>query len=48
MVYAMLTVMMLTAPLFRAFQFPDDLYLEPAYWAMTGKLDQVEKDEVNK
>lgn len=32
----------------RAFQFPEDLYLEPAYWAKTGELDEVEKDEVNK
>lgn len=30
----------------RAFQFPEDLYLEPVYWAKTGELDQVEKDEV--
>ena len=32
--------------MFRAFQFPEDLYLEPAYWAKTGEMDEVEKDEV--
>ena len=37
---------MLVSQYFRAFQFPEDLYLEPAYWAKTGELDQVEKDEV--
>lgn len=31
----------------RAFQFPEDLYLEPVYWAMTGELNQVEKDQVS-
>ncbi|XP_065886516.1 cilia- and flagella-associated protein 65-like [Dysidea avara] len=29
-----------------AFQFPEDIFLEPAYWADTGELDQVEKDEM--
>ena len=38
---------MLDYCIFRAFQFPEDLYLEPAYWAKTGELDQIEKDEVN-
>ena len=31
----------------RAFQFPKDVYLEPAYWAKTGELNQIEKDEVS-
>ena len=29
-----------------AFQFPDDMYLEPEYWADTGELDQFEEREL--
>jgi len=29
------------------FQLPEDIFLEPAYWANTGELDQIEKDEVS-
>lgn len=31
----------------RAFQFPMDMHLEPEYWAETGKLDEVERHELD-
>ena len=31
----------------RAFQFPEDMYLEPEYWADKGELDEVEQHEVH-
>ena len=31
----------------RAFQFPTDLYLEPEYWAETGKVDSTERHELD-
>ena len=35
-----------TWPVCRAFQFPEDMYLEPEYWADKGELDEVEQHEV--
>ena len=32
--------------LFRAFQFPSDMHLEPEYWAEMGSLDEVERQEL--
>ena len=31
----------------RAFQFPTDMHLEPEYWADSGRLDEVERHELN-
>lgn len=31
----------------RAFQFPSDMHLEPEYWADRGKMDEVERHELD-